>query len=92
MSFFLCLFSFQLMKQLGSSHELSCDPEQLEEEFPFWLEKAAAKVHGGVTLVIDSADRLQGAPSHMQWLLDPLPAHARVILSVAESTCPINWR
>ncbi|KAK2561442.1 Nephrocystin-3 [Acropora cervicornis] len=82
----------ELMKQLGSSRELSCDPEQLEEEFPLWLEKAAAKVHGGVTLVIDSADRLQGAPSHMQWLLDPLPAPARIILSVLDSACPIAWR
>ncbi|XP_074629390.1 nephrocystin-3-like isoform X1 [Acropora palmata] len=85
-------FTAQLMKQLGSSRELSCDPEQLEEEFPLWLEKAAAKVHGGVTLVIDSADRLQGAPSHMQWLLDPLPAPARIILSVLDSACPIAWR
>ena len=80
------------MKQLGSSRELSCDPEQLEEEFPLWLEKAAAKVHGGVTLVIDSADRLQGAPSHMKWLLDPLPAPARIILSVLDSACPFAWR
>ena len=80
------------MKQLASSRELSCDPAQLEEEFPRWLDKAASKVHGGVTLVIDSADRLQGAPSHMQWLLDPLPVGARVIMSVTESTCPLAWR
>lgn len=85
-------FTALLMKQLGSSRELSCDPEQLEEEFPLWLEKAAAKVHGGVTLVIDSADRLQGAPSHMKWLLDPLPAPARIILSVLDSACPFAWR
>ncbi|XP_068751534.1 nephrocystin-3-like [Montipora capricornis] len=85
-------FTSQLMKQLGSSCDLTSDPAQLEEEFPLWLQKAASKVHGGVTLVIDSADKLQGSPSHMQWLLDPLPAHARVILSVAENTCPIAWR
>ena len=47
------------MKQLASSRSVSCDPVQLEEEFPRWLDKAASKVHGGVTLVIDSADRLQ---------------------------------
>ena len=47
------------MKQLSSSRTVPCDPGQLEEEFPRWLEKAASKVHGGVTLVIDSADRLQ---------------------------------
>ena len=34
----------------------------------------------------------QGAPSHMQWLQDPLPVGARVILSVTESTCPLPWR
>lgn len=78
------------MKQLGASREVSCDPTHLEEEFPWWLEKAATKVHGGVTIVIDSADKLQGAPSHMQWLLDPLSV--RVILSVTGSTCPIAWR
>ncbi|CAH3024140.1 unnamed protein product, partial [Porites evermanni] len=85
-------FTIQLLKQLGSSRAVTCDPVQLEEEFPRWLERAASKLHGGVTLVIDSADRLQGAPSHMQWLLDPLPVGARVILSVTESTCPIAWR
>lgn len=85
-------FTIQLLKQLGSSRAVTCDPVQLEEEFPRWLERAASKLHGGVTLVIDSADRLQGAPSHMQWLLDPLPVGARVILSVTESTCPMAWR
>lgn len=83
-------FDWQLMKQLGASREVSCDPTHLEEEFPWWLEKAATKVHGGVTIVIDSADKLQGTPSHMQWLLDPLSV--RVILSVTGSTCPIAWR
>ena len=34
----------------------------------------------------------QGAPSHMQWLQDPLPVGARVILSVTENTCPLAWR
>ena len=47
------------MKHLASSRSVSCDPVQLQEEFPRWLDKAASKVHGGVTLVIDSADRLQ---------------------------------
>ena len=54
-----CQLDWQLMKQLASSRSVSCDPVQLQEEFPRWLEKAASKVHGGVTLVIDSADRLQ---------------------------------
>jgi len=47
------------MKHLASSRSVSCDPVQLQEEFPRWLDKAASKAHGGVTLVIDSADRLQ---------------------------------
>lgn len=47
------------MKHLASSRSVSCDPVQLQEEFPRWLDKAASKVHGGVTVVIDSADRLQ---------------------------------
>lgn len=87
-------FTLQLMKQLASSRAVPCDPGHLEEEFPRWLERAASKVHGGITIVIDSADKLQvpGAPNHMKWLLDPLPVGARVILSVTESTCPVAWR
>ena len=47
------------MKQLASSRAVPCDPGHLEEEFPRWLERAASKVHGGITIVIDSADKLQ---------------------------------
>ena len=46
------------MRQVMSP-TLSYDPVNLEEEFPQWLEKVASKVHGGITIVIDSADKLQ---------------------------------
>ncbi|XP_032233897.2 nephrocystin-3 isoform X2 [Nematostella vectensis] len=84
--------TIQLMRHVTSSLNLTCDPVHLEEEFPRWLEKVSSKLQGGITIVIDSADRLDGAMSHMQWLMDPLPVGVRVILSVSQDTCPAAWR
>ena len=47
------------MRQVTVSPYLACDPGLLKEEFARWLEKVSSKVQGGVTVVIDSADRLQ---------------------------------
>lgn len=47
------------MKYMRSTSTLPCDPVNLEEEFLRCLEKVSAKIYGGVTIVIDSADRLQ---------------------------------
>lgn len=38
---------------------MTSDPEQLMEEFPYWLEKVSTKLPDGVVLVIDSGDRFQ---------------------------------
>ena len=47
------------MRQVAVSPCLAGDPVQLKEEFVRWLERVSLKVEGGVTIVIDSADRLQ---------------------------------
>ncbi|KXJ28343.1 nephrocystin-3 [Exaiptasia diaphana] len=85
-------FTIQLLKYMRSTSTLPCDPVNLEEEFLRCLEKVSAKIYGGVTIVIDSADRLQDVRNHMQWLLDPLPVGTRVILSVSTNTCANAWK
>ena len=47
------------MHYMTASNNLPSDPVNLEEEFLRCLEKVSSKVPGGVTIVIDSADRLQ---------------------------------
>lgn len=47
------------MRQLTVSPCLAGDQGLLKQEFVRWLEKVSSKVEGGVTVVIDSADRLQ---------------------------------
>ncbi|XP_031573125.1 nephrocystin-3-like isoform X2 [Actinia tenebrosa] len=84
--------TLKLMRYMTASNNLPSDPVNLEEEFLRCLEKVSSKVQGGVTIVIDSADRLQDLNSHMQWLLDPLPVGTRVILSVNSNTCPQAWK
>lgn len=34
----------------------------------------------------------QNAERHMKWLIDPLPANVRVLVSVNVETCPQAWR
>ncbi|KAJ8019495.1 Nephrocystin-3 [Holothuria leucospilota] len=82
----------QIMQIISSSQTMTSDPEQLMEEFPYWLEKVSTKLPDGIVLVIDSGDRFQNCEDSLGWLLDPLPVESRVIISAQVETCPKSWR
>uniref|UniRef100_A0AAR2J234 Nephrocystin-3 n=1 Tax=Pygocentrus nattereri TaxID=42514 RepID=A0AAR2J234_PYGNA len=82
----------KLLQHFWSISGLSMDPCKILEEFPRWLERLSARHHGNIIIVIDSIDQIQNAERHMKWLIDPLPANVRVLVSVNVETCPQAWR
>eukprot|EP00118_Oscarella_pearsei_P007168 m.34072 g.34072 ORF g.34072 m.34072 type:complete len:1310 (+) comp31945_c0_seq3:122-4051(+) len=80
-----------MMQTSGVSLPLSCDPSRIEAEFPRWLDKCSRR-QGGVILVLDSIDKFENGEQHLNWLLDPLPVEARIVVSSNEKTCPDMWR
>ncbi|XP_022522676.1 nephrocystin-3 [Astyanax mexicanus] len=82
----------KLLQHFWSISGLSMDPCKILEEFPRWLERLSARHHGNIVIVIDSIDQIQNAERHMKWLIDPLPANVRVLVSVNVETCPQAWR
>uniref|UniRef100_A0AAR2KC38 Nephrocystin-3 n=1 Tax=Pygocentrus nattereri TaxID=42514 RepID=A0AAR2KC38_PYGNA len=81
----------KLLQHFWSISGLSMDPCKILEEFPRWLERLSARHHGNIIIVIDSIDQIQ-VKRHMKWLIDPLPANVRVLVSVNVETCPQAWR
>ncbi|TTQ07467.1 Nephrocystin-3 [Bagarius yarrelli] len=89
----LSSLSFQkLLQHFWSLSGLSMDPCKILEEFPRWLERLSSRHYGNIIIVIDSIDRIQNAERHMKWLIDPLPANVRVLVSVNVESCPQAWR
>ncbi|XP_062848041.1 nephrocystin-3 [Trichomycterus rosablanca] len=82
----------KLLQHFWSLSGLSMDPCKTLEEFPRWLERLSSRHHGNIVIVIDSIDQIQNAERHMKWLIDPLPANVRVLVSVNVETCPQAWR
>lgn len=82
----------KLLQHFWSISGLSMDPSKILEEFPRWLERLSARHHGNIIIIIDSIDQIQNAERHMKWLIDPLPANVRVLVSVNVETCPQAWR
>uniref|UniRef100_A0A671KII1 Nephrocystin-3 n=1 Tax=Sinocyclocheilus anshuiensis TaxID=1608454 RepID=A0A671KII1_9TELE len=82
----------KLLQHFWSISGLSMDPSKILEEFPRWLERLSARHHGNIIIIIDSIDQIQNAEQHMKWLIDPLPANVRVLVSVNVETCPQAWR
>ncbi|XP_056594291.1 nephrocystin-3 isoform X2 [Triplophysa dalaica] len=82
----------KLLQHFWSISGLSMDPSKILEEFPRWLERLSARHHGNIVIIIDSIDQIQNAERHMKWLIDPLPANVRVLVSVNVETCPQAWR
>ncbi|KTG42551.1 hypothetical protein cypCar_00039777 [Cyprinus carpio] len=82
----------KLLQHFWSISGLSMDPSKILEEFPRWLERLSACHHGNIIIIIDSIDQIQNAERHMKWLIDPLPANVRVLVSVNVETCPQAWR
>ncbi|XP_016345495.1 nephrocystin-3 [Sinocyclocheilus anshuiensis] len=82
----------KLLQHFWSISGLSMDPSKILEEFPRWLERLSAHHHGNIIIIIDSIDQMQNAERHMKWLIDPLPANVRVLVSVNVETCPQAWR
>ncbi|XP_030625126.1 nephrocystin-3 [Chanos chanos] len=82
----------KLLQHFWSLSGLSMDPCKILEEFPRWLERLSARHHGNIIIIIDSIDQIQNAERHMKWLIDPLPANVRVLVSVNVETCPQAWR
>ncbi|TRY59639.1 hypothetical protein DNTS_022786 [Danionella cerebrum] len=74
-----------LLQHFWSVSGLSTDPTKILEEFPRWLERLSARHHGNIIIIIDSIDKIQ-------WLIDPLPANVRVLVSVNVESCPQTWR
>ncbi|XP_028826650.1 nephrocystin-3 [Denticeps clupeoides] len=82
----------KLLQHFWSLSSLSMDPCKILEEFPRWLERLSARHHGNIIIAIDSIDQIQNSERHMKWLIDPLPANVRVLVSVNVETCPQSWR
>ncbi|XP_016134058.1 nephrocystin-3-like [Sinocyclocheilus grahami] len=82
----------KLLQHFWSISGLSMDPSKILEEFPRWLERLSARHHSNIIIIIDSIDQIQNAERHMKWLIDPLPANVRVLVSVNVETCPQAWR
>ncbi|XP_060726907.1 nephrocystin-3 isoform X3 [Tachysurus vachellii] len=82
----------KLLQHFWSLSGLSMDPCKILEEFPRWLERLSSRHHGNIIIVIDSIDQIQNAERHMKWLIDPLPANVRVLVSVNVESCPQAWR
>uniref|UniRef100_A0A3P9J894 Nephrocystin-3 n=1 Tax=Oryzias latipes TaxID=8090 RepID=A0A3P9J894_ORYLA len=82
----------KLLQHFWSISGLSMEPSKILEEFPRWLERLSARHQGNIIIIIDSIDQIQQAERHMKWLIDPLPANVRVVVSVNVETCPQAWR
>ncbi|XP_012676699.2 nephrocystin-3 [Clupea harengus] len=82
----------KLLQHFWSISGLTMDPCKVLEDFPRWLERLSARRHGNIIIVIDSVDQIQNAERNMKWLIDPLPANVRVLVSVNVETCPPAWR
>ncbi|XP_076147214.1 nephrocystin-3 isoform X1 [Alosa pseudoharengus] len=82
----------KLLQNFWSISGLTMDPCKVLEDFPRWLERLSARRHGNIIIVIDSVDQIQNAERNMKWLIDPLPANVRVLVSVNVETCPQAWR
>uniref|UniRef100_H2M3C5 Nephrocystin-3 n=1 Tax=Oryzias latipes TaxID=8090 RepID=H2M3C5_ORYLA len=82
----------KLLQHFWSISGLSMEPNKILEEFPRWLERLSARHQGNIIIIIDSIDQIQQAERHMKWLIDPLPANVRVVVSVNVETCPQAWR
>ncbi|KAL2085959.1 hypothetical protein ACEWY4_019279 [Coilia grayii] len=82
----------KLLQHFWSISGLTMDPCKVLEEFPRWLERLSARRHGNIIIIIDSVDQIQNAERNMKWLIDPLPANVRVLVSVNVETCPQAWR
>lgn len=64
------------------SDEIPTDPQQLVEQFPFWLAKV---VDHELIIFIDALDQLNGVAGELEWLPKYLPDHVRLIVSAAGS-------
>ncbi|XP_048121941.1 nephrocystin-3 isoform X5 [Alosa alosa] len=82
----------KLLQNFWSISGLTMDPCKVLEDFPRWLERLSPRRHGNIIIVIDSVDQIQNAERNMKWLIDPLPANVRVLVSVNVETCPQAWR
>lgn len=80
-------FMYLLLDQLPMFFNL----QEIEKDFPRWLDRACSKYHNGVVIVIDGADLIYSNKEHFKWLLDPLPIPVRVVISVSSSNHPKKW-
>ena len=71
----------EFKERLGIELEIPGDPQKLRDEFPAWLQHAAAK--GQVILILDALNQLvdaDGAPD-LVWLPPVVPENVRLLVS-----------
>lgn len=80
-------FVFYMVDVIPSTYNV----QQLEIDFPHYLERACRKYSNGIIIVIDGADLLDNI-DHLKWLLDPLQVPVRVVISVTSENYPKKWK
>lgn len=54
------------------------DPDEIEHEFPGWLDRASTEP---ILIVLDGLNQLQGSSRRLRWLPRRLPGHVRLVIT-----------